>query len=125
MAKFIPNAKMSKKAQKALAKKQRVTWDVDPVTRRIESKKHYDRKRDSRERFGEPTGVFHYPHILAEYPVPEGDVPHRAIPYAGTFRQRLNQGLNAANAEKAPTVAVDQQPGHVMEEQHGPQEPVL
>ena len=43
----------------------------------------------------------------------------------GTFRQRLNQGLNAANAEKAPTVAVDQQPGHVMEEQHGPQEPVL
>ncbi|MBR4658337.1 MAG: hypothetical protein IKP26_03675 [Clostridia bacterium] len=43
----------------------------------------------------------------------------------GTFRQRLNQGLNAANAEKAPTVPVNQQPGRITEEQQGPQEPVL
>ena len=58
MAKFIPKAKMSKKAQKEHAKKQRVTWEVNPVTRRTENKKLYNRKRDSRERFDEPTGVF-------------------------------------------------------------------
>ena len=64
MAKFIPKAKMSKKAQKELAKKQRVTWDVNPVTRRTENKKLYNRKRDSRERFDEPTGVFLYAVLL-------------------------------------------------------------
>lgn len=60
MAKFIPKAKMSKKARKELAKQNRVTWDVNPVTRKTENRKAYNRKRDSRERFDEPTGVFLY-----------------------------------------------------------------
>lgn len=59
MAKFIPKAKMSKKAQKKLAKKNRVTWEVNPVTRKTENRKVYNRKRNSRERFDEPpAGVF-------------------------------------------------------------------
>lgn len=61
---FIPKAKMSKKAQKEHAKKQRVTWDVNPVTRKTENRKLYNRKRDSRERFDEPTGVFLYAILL-------------------------------------------------------------
>ena len=59
MAKFIPKAKMSKKARKELAKQNRVTWDVNPVTRKTENKKLYNRKKNSRERFDEPvSGVF-------------------------------------------------------------------
>lgn len=57
--KFIPKAKMSKKARKELAKQQRVTWDMNPVTRKTDNKKAYNRKKYSRERFDEPqTGVF-------------------------------------------------------------------
>ena len=58
MAKFIPKAKMSKKAAKELAKQNRVTWEMNPVTRKTENKKAYNRKRNSRERFDEPPGVF-------------------------------------------------------------------
>ena len=60
MTKFIPKAKMSKKARKELAKHNRVTWDVNPVTRKTENKKLYNRKKNSRERFDEPPGVFLY-----------------------------------------------------------------
>ena len=62
--KFIPKAKMSKKAQKELAKQNRVTWDVNPVTRKTENRKLYNRKRGSCERFNEPTGVFLYAVLL-------------------------------------------------------------
>ena len=58
MAKFIPKAKMSKKARKELAKQNRVTWEMNPVTRKTENKKAYNRKKNSRERFDEPPGVF-------------------------------------------------------------------
>ena len=58
MAKFIPKAKMSKKARKELAKQNRVTWEMNPVTRKAENKKAYNRKKNSRERFNEPSGVF-------------------------------------------------------------------
>lgn len=64
MAKFIPKAKMSKNARKELAKQNRVTWDLNPVTRKTDNKKLYNRKRDSRERFDEPTGVFLYAILL-------------------------------------------------------------
>ncbi|MBQ2469276.1 MAG: hypothetical protein II503_06265 [Clostridia bacterium] len=61
MAKFIPKAKMSKKARRELAKQNRVTWDMNPVTRKTENKKAYNRKKNSRERFDEPAGVFFCP----------------------------------------------------------------
>ncbi len=59
MAKFIPKAKMSKKAAKELAKQKRVTWDISPVTRKTESKKLYNRKKRSHDRYDDyGMGVF-------------------------------------------------------------------
>ena len=46
MTKFIPREKMSKKARKELDLSRRETWAVPPATRKIESKKHYNRKTD-------------------------------------------------------------------------------
>ena len=48
MAKFLPREKMSKKAKKQAAADRRKTWAFSPVTRKIESKKIYNRKRISR-----------------------------------------------------------------------------
>ena len=45
MAGFIPKKKLSKKAQKELNRQRRVTWDFSPVTKTVESKKVYSRKR--------------------------------------------------------------------------------
>ena len=45
MKEFVPAEKMSKKAKKELAKKSRQLWEVSPVSRKIENKKHYNRKR--------------------------------------------------------------------------------
>ena len=48
MERFIPREKLSKKAKKKLAAKKRITWTFSPVTRKVESKKVYNRKRISR-----------------------------------------------------------------------------
>ena len=48
MGKFVPKEKMSKKAKKQAAAEKRLTWAFSPVTRRIDSKKTYNRKRISR-----------------------------------------------------------------------------
>ena len=59
MAKFIPKAKMSKQAARELAKQKRVTWDISPVTRKMESKKVYNRKKRSHDRYDDyGMGVF-------------------------------------------------------------------
>ena len=50
MAGFIPKEKLSKKAQKDLDRQKRVTWDFSPVTKTVESKKIYSRKRKARNR---------------------------------------------------------------------------
>ena len=51
MARFVSKKKMSKKAQKAQNVLRRETWGViNPVTRRVESKKAYNRKK-SLDRF--------------------------------------------------------------------------
>ncbi len=50
MAGFIPKAKLSKKARKELDRQKRVTWDFSPVTKTVESKKIYSRKRKARNR---------------------------------------------------------------------------
>ncbi len=50
MAGFVPKDKMSKKAQKELNSKRRVIWEVRPVTKTVESKKIYSRKRRARNR---------------------------------------------------------------------------
>ena len=48
MKPFVPKEKMSKKARKKLAAGKRGTWSISPVTRKIDSKKVYNRKRISR-----------------------------------------------------------------------------
>ncbi len=48
MNKFVPRSKMGKKARKKLDAEKRTSWAFSPVTRKIESKKIYNRKRISR-----------------------------------------------------------------------------
>ena len=50
MAKFIPKGKLSKKAQKELNRQRRVIWDFSPVTKTVDSKKIYSRKRKAQDR---------------------------------------------------------------------------
>ena len=50
MAGFVPKNKLSKKAQKELNRQRRVTWDFSPVTKTVESKKIYSRKRKAQNR---------------------------------------------------------------------------
>lgn len=46
MEKMIPYEKLSKRKQKELNSKQRGSWNgVNPVTRKVESKKLYSRKK--------------------------------------------------------------------------------
>ena len=45
MSKHIPRKKLSKKERKLLDSAQRREWAFSPVTRRVESKKAYNRKR--------------------------------------------------------------------------------
>ena len=59
MDKFVPRDKMSKKARKELAAKQRSVWAFSPATKKMNSKKIYDRKRISRNRMDGP-GDFLY-----------------------------------------------------------------
>lgn len=47
---FIPKEKLSKKEKKRLAAENRQTWETDPRTRVVESKKVYRRGRDARNR---------------------------------------------------------------------------
>ncbi len=53
MADFIPKDKLSKKAKKELARQKRKTWGFSPVTKVVESKKKYNRKRIAHDRYDE------------------------------------------------------------------------
>ena len=58
MARFIPRDKMSKKAQKELDRQRRVTWKFSPVTKTVESKKLYSRKKKAHARYDDnPYGM--------------------------------------------------------------------
>ncbi len=44
----MQNAKpLGKKARRALDAEKRATWSFSPVTRKVENKKHYDRKKSA------------------------------------------------------------------------------
>lgn len=43
-----PCKKLGKKACRALDAEKRATWSFSPVTRKVENKKHYDRKKSAR-----------------------------------------------------------------------------
>ena len=51
MKKFIPKEKLGKKARKQLDTEQRSTWAFSPVTKKVESKKLYNRKRKAHDRY--------------------------------------------------------------------------
>ena len=42
---FVPRPKLSKKARKELDAQKRTTWAFSPVTKKVESKKIYNRKK--------------------------------------------------------------------------------
>ena len=44
---FIPREKLGKKARRLQDRERRCEWGLSPVTRRVESKKKYSRKRKS------------------------------------------------------------------------------
>ena len=50
MVRFVPKGKMSKKARKELNRQRRVTWEFSPATKTVESKKIYNRKKNSCDR---------------------------------------------------------------------------
>ena len=52
MPKFIPREKLSKKARRSLDAEKRATWGFSPVTRKVENKKRYDRKKQPPVRDG-------------------------------------------------------------------------
>lgn len=45
MSKFVPRPKLSKKARKELDAQKRTTWAFSPATKKVESKKIYNRKK--------------------------------------------------------------------------------
>ena len=49
--KFIPREKLGKKARRQLDGERRAVWTFSPVTKKIESKKLYSRKRKSHDRY--------------------------------------------------------------------------
>lgn len=53
MAGFIPREKLSKKARKRLDSEHRVSWMFSPVSRKVESKKAYSRKRKTHDRYND------------------------------------------------------------------------
>ena len=53
MKKVIPKEKLGKKARRQLDSEQRITWTFSPVTKKVESKKRYNRKRKAHDRYGE------------------------------------------------------------------------
>ena len=59
MSKFIPREKLGKKARKRLDGERRATWAFSPVTKKIDSKKRYDRKKNPHDRYDDyGMGVF-------------------------------------------------------------------
>ena len=60
MARFVPKDKLNKKAQKELNRQRRITWDFSPVTKTVDSKKLYNRKRSARNRVDDGLGAFHF-----------------------------------------------------------------
>ena len=48
MAKFVSREKISKKARKEMDNQKRAVWAFSPTTRKVESKKLYNRKKSAR-----------------------------------------------------------------------------
>ena len=51
MAGFVPKEKLGKKARKELSRRRRTMWNFSPVSRTVDSKKLYNRRRKTRDRY--------------------------------------------------------------------------
>ncbi len=60
MEKFVSRDKLSKKARKELDNQRRTLWQHSPVTKKIESKKLYSRKKKSHARDNDTGMGFYY-----------------------------------------------------------------
>lgn len=59
MQPFLPREKMSKRNKRALDGKKRAGWDgINPITRKTENKKAYNRKKSPRWYNDYSTGIF-------------------------------------------------------------------
>ena len=59
MNRFLPREKMGKREKRALDKAKRTTWDgINPITRKTENKKAYNRKKSPRWYNDDSTGIF-------------------------------------------------------------------
>ncbi len=58
MKQFIPKEKLSKKARRALDRERRRVWAFSPVTRTVENKKRYNRKKAPHDQQDWPMGDF-------------------------------------------------------------------
>jgi hypothetical protein len=59
MQPFLPREKMSKRERRELDASRRTTWDnVNPITRKTENKKTYNRKKSPRWYNDDSTGIF-------------------------------------------------------------------
>ena len=64
MKKIVPKAKLSKKARRKLNAEKRTTWAFSPITKRVESKKLYNRKKISRTDQEDGSGDFYTAAII-------------------------------------------------------------
>ena len=49
MTRFVPREKLGKRARRELDAQRRQSWAFSPVTKRVESRKTYNRKRSGRD----------------------------------------------------------------------------
>lgn len=67
MQNFVPRVKLSKRRKRELNAQQRNTWEgIRPVTKKVESKKLYSRKKTSYTD-GDPGGVFLCPKVSSAF----------------------------------------------------------
>ena len=85
MKKLIPKDKLSKKARKKLAAERRGTWSFSPVTRTVDSKKTYNRKRIPRTRYDDGSGES----FSIEVASPQQLIPRPASARHGLSRRNL------------------------------------
>ena len=77
MAGFVPKNKLSKKAQKELNRQRRTMWDFSPVSRTVDSRKLYNRRKKARDRFDDYGASFFDP--CSEVPSVPAPITDRMI----------------------------------------------
>ena len=60
MDKFIPYEKLSKKKKRELNAKRRQTWGINPVTRKPQNPKAYNRKKAQRKDYDDYPNAFSF-----------------------------------------------------------------